>query len=315
MIKKLIVEEKGQSMVLVAVFLVALIGFAGLAIDGGKLYLAKSELQKAVDAGALAGADSLIDTLVVRPVTDSDYTDAEGVAKGVTENNYPDGTFNYDAFREEADYVEVSGEEQVSMMLMQVLGFNDTLVNAVAKVKIAEVKSYGKGKVIPVGIHLEKDLLFGQPLDFTLGPVDIIAQPGEAIDPGWYGYLDFSSIDPDKANQGTKDLTGYIADGSPVDISIDDEIEIREGTPKTPVSKAITDLIGQIVYVPIVGDVHVSEETGAKVVTVEGFAVFKLTGYDKDTHTIKAEFQRKILPGEIGDETSDYGTFISKLIQ
>ncbi|MEH7352854.1 Tad domain-containing protein [Neobacillus drentensis] len=47
-------------MVLFTIFIITLFRFAGLAIDGGRLYIAKSELQKAVDAGALAGARILI---------------------------------------------------------------------------------------------------------------------------------------------------------------------------------------------------------------------------------------------------------------
>jgi Flp pilus assembly protein TadG len=56
--KKFLSEQIGQSLVLTAIFLAVLIGFAGLTIDGGRLYLAKSQLQKAVDAGVLAGADA-----------------------------------------------------------------------------------------------------------------------------------------------------------------------------------------------------------------------------------------------------------------
>lgn len=55
-------KEKGAVAILVALSLVVLIGFAGLALDLGKLYVAKTELQNAADACALAGAFELNST-------------------------------------------------------------------------------------------------------------------------------------------------------------------------------------------------------------------------------------------------------------
>ena len=42
--------------VFVALIMIVLIGFLGLAVDVGHLYMVKSQLQNAADAGALAGA-------------------------------------------------------------------------------------------------------------------------------------------------------------------------------------------------------------------------------------------------------------------
>ncbi len=49
-------DESGQALVLVAITMVVLIGFVGLAIDVGNAYLTQRDLQKAADAAALAGA-------------------------------------------------------------------------------------------------------------------------------------------------------------------------------------------------------------------------------------------------------------------
>ncbi len=57
--KKELSEEKGSVMVMVLIGLLVLIGFTGLVIDGGSLYLTKSRLQNAADAAALAGAQDL----------------------------------------------------------------------------------------------------------------------------------------------------------------------------------------------------------------------------------------------------------------
>jgi Putative Flp pilus-assembly TadE/G-like len=54
--------EKGQTILLVAVALVSLLGMAALAIDVVTLYVARSEIQRAADAAALAGAKAIADS-------------------------------------------------------------------------------------------------------------------------------------------------------------------------------------------------------------------------------------------------------------
>ncbi len=52
-------SEGGQSLVLFAIMLVALLGILGLVLDGGNLYAKRRTAQNAADAGALAGARAL----------------------------------------------------------------------------------------------------------------------------------------------------------------------------------------------------------------------------------------------------------------
>ena len=54
--------ERGQSLVFIAIFMVALIGILALAIDGGLGYSKRRQAQNAADAAALAGADALCDS-------------------------------------------------------------------------------------------------------------------------------------------------------------------------------------------------------------------------------------------------------------
>jgi Flp pilus assembly protein TadG len=54
-----LVNQKGATLVLVAICLVVLIGFAAIAVDLAYLYIVKGELQNAADSGALAGAQVL----------------------------------------------------------------------------------------------------------------------------------------------------------------------------------------------------------------------------------------------------------------
>ncbi|HST18766.1 MAG TPA: pilus assembly protein TadG-related protein [Gaiellaceae bacterium] len=52
-------DESAQSLVIVVLMLVVLLGFAALVLDVGRAYLTQRRLQASVDAAALAGADGL----------------------------------------------------------------------------------------------------------------------------------------------------------------------------------------------------------------------------------------------------------------
>ncbi len=65
--------------VLVALVLAVVLGFAGLAIDGGRLYLTKTELQNAADACALAASQELAGTPAI-PAQAFQRAEAAGLA-------------------------------------------------------------------------------------------------------------------------------------------------------------------------------------------------------------------------------------------
>ena len=54
--------ERGQTIVLVALSIVSLLAMGALAIDVVTLYTARSEIQRAADAAALAGAKAFVDS-------------------------------------------------------------------------------------------------------------------------------------------------------------------------------------------------------------------------------------------------------------
>jgi Flp pilus assembly protein TadG len=72
-------SQRGQAIVLVGFILVVLFGFLGLALDSGRAYLDRRELQASVDAAALSAAYKYMNT--------SDYTQAEQAAAALYANN------------------------------------------------------------------------------------------------------------------------------------------------------------------------------------------------------------------------------------
>src|SRR5271167_1101086 len=72
-------RQRGQTIILVAISLVSLLGMAVLAIDVVTLYVASSEIQRAADAAALAGAKAIADSSVTTLlVTDPNVATIQG---------------------------------------------------------------------------------------------------------------------------------------------------------------------------------------------------------------------------------------------
>jgi uncharacterized membrane protein len=71
--------QRGQAIVLIAIMLAVVVGMAALAIDGSRGYALRRDLQAAVDAAALAAADTLQKT--------GSYPSAEQAATTIFDSN------------------------------------------------------------------------------------------------------------------------------------------------------------------------------------------------------------------------------------
>lgn len=91
--------QRGVVLILFALLLVILLGFAAFAIDAARINLAKAELQNAADAAALAG---------VRKYFTSDSTAAKNEAIHLATRNYANGAL-IDASSVTATVASVTG--------------------------------------------------------------------------------------------------------------------------------------------------------------------------------------------------------------
>jgi Putative Flp pilus-assembly TadE/G-like len=67
--------ERGQTIILVAISLISLLAMAALAIDVVTLYVARTEIQRAADAAALAGAKAMADSgITTLPTSDPQFS-------------------------------------------------------------------------------------------------------------------------------------------------------------------------------------------------------------------------------------------------
>jgi hypothetical protein len=150
--------ERGVSIVLVALSLVAILAAASLAIDLGLLYVARSEAQRAADAAALAGASAFVN---------SGCTSMNGgcVAGGTQET----------LARQQAE--TVGAQDSV---MGQAANIEDSDINfnyptpMEPQISVTVQRSVARGNAIP--------LLFARMFGVTLGSVSATAT-AEAFDP------------------------------------------------------------------------------------------------------------------------------------
>lgn len=131
-------REKGFALLLFASMAIPLVGLIGLAIDTGVLYVIKSKLSAAVDAGSLAGARALS-----RGSDDSSQrTRAQQVATAYVKANFPAGYMMTGTLTIPTPVVSssivnqrsvaISASVQAPTFFTRMMGFNGTVVRASA---------------------------------------------------------------------------------------------------------------------------------------------------------------------------------------
>nr|MDP2479312.1 pilus assembly protein TadG-related protein [Candidatus Palauibacterales bacterium] len=126
-------DRRGAVLVMVAALLVVVLGFAGLAVDLGRGYIAKSRLSRAVDAGVLAAARSLrLGQSVARQ-----QALAMARANGVT--NLGGIRISFGTNPQGESTVSMSASETVPTTLMRLLGIETMDVGSNATAAIPPV--------------------------------------------------------------------------------------------------------------------------------------------------------------------------------
>lgn len=171
---ELIRSEKGQSIVIIAIVMVGMLALAGLAIDGGNLFLQRRRVQNASDAGAMAGTRVL--ALIISECGSGNGADdarvAEAVADFVADNgfNAADGSkiagwyLNKNASRlgqvgagsipMSSTGVEVEVEADIDTYFIRVVGIRSATVGADAAALTGPITQL-TGGVLPIAVPLE----------------------------------------------------------------------------------------------------------------------------------------------------------------
>lgn len=165
-------REKGQVLVLLALGIVAMLGIAGLVIDGGYAFAEQRGSQNGSDSAATAGALVMAQNLPFRalgqalPKTDADvhtavdaaalsnslasvnavYTDLAGQSLGVSVGN---GSIPSTAWG-----VQVSGTRQFNTFFARAVGINSITASTAATAVAGYVSNAGAGNVLPITIPI-----------------------------------------------------------------------------------------------------------------------------------------------------------------
>ncbi|MEX2158994.1 MAG: VWA domain-containing protein [Dehalococcoidia bacterium] len=133
---KIFWKEKAQVLPIMALLTVVFIGLLGLAIDMGRLFVARTELSRALDSAALAGVVEL-----------PNMTNAQAKATTYLNKNLPDATASFpppgDTYQ-----IRVKGTRDLDMLFMGIFGFGAVEVSATA------AAGYG---VTPVDVAINVD--------------------------------------------------------------------------------------------------------------------------------------------------------------
>jgi Flp pilus assembly protein TadG len=119
-------DRSGNTLAVIAIALIPLLGFVGSAVDTARLYLVRVRMQQACDAGALAGRKFM--------VSDGSSTlDSNATAQATTffRNNFKTGTYgvntvNFTPSKTSDNQVAGTATATVPMTLTSILGFKNT---------------------------------------------------------------------------------------------------------------------------------------------------------------------------------------------
>lgn len=253
-IKRLISErEKGQSVVLIALMLVGLLAFVGLAVDVGFIFVRSSQLTTAVDAAALAGVTEITapNTLPVANERAAEFLHTHSIPAQVIADTFDDPA-NY------AQGLSILGAREyaitvtwpVELFFLRIIGRDTAEVERTATAAhfpLADI--YASRRVEDGALSTSNQAVFGPNLCVTYGdPFSSFNDPlapefrqtwrGDATDrtyhyrilvPPDYGddILRVELFDPDSYNKANNDGGMY------TDNVVHTQIAIDEGMPES----------------------------------------------------------------------------------
>ncbi|WP_249341263.1 MULTISPECIES: TadE/TadG family type IV pilus assembly protein [unclassified Sphingomonas] len=128
-------DRAGNTLAMMAIALIPLLGFVGSAVDTARLYLIKVRMQQACDAGALAGRKFMASS--ASTTLDQAATDQ---ANAFFRNNFKTGTYgvnvvNFTPTKTADNQVSGSATATVPMTLTSMLGFNNTQITVTCEAR------------------------------------------------------------------------------------------------------------------------------------------------------------------------------------
>ncbi len=135
-LRRSIGSDRGATLPFIAILLPVLVGFAGLAFDGGTIFVAKREALNVATASARRGAADVTEESLYNGRPELAPTAAATAAGFATSQGYNAGAATYGGNN---DKVRVNVQVRVTLVFGAFVGINSVIVNESA---IAQVQSF-----------------------------------------------------------------------------------------------------------------------------------------------------------------------------
>lgn len=296
---KLLRNEKGSVVVLVALSITALLGFAALAIDIGNLYVNKAQAANAADAAALAGARDL-------PIGAGQAIDRA--------NEYGRMNLNAEdtiqaAVNSDSTIITVTVTRKVPLIFASVFNLQSSNVSAVSRASNQVVT----GVIGAVPFSVEKQ-------NFIFNTLYVLKDGGGSGSDGDYGALALGGT-------GASVYNYNILNGYEDKLSVGQWVDTEPGNMSGPTSDGVRYRISEdpyatfdtvkpdsprIIIVPIIDNLDVN---GRQPVQIVGFGAFFLEGVggSGNNNYVTGRFIRLYISADQGSGT-DYGLRNVRLI-
>ena len=217
-------SERGQSLALITVFMMSLLGMAALAIDAGSWYQTKRAVQAAADSAALAGASQLpAGWTTAQTAAQTEYSHNGNGSDTVTYQNTANLTTG--------DTVKVTASRVSTSFFAKLFGFTSANITATAS---ATVESYttvtSTGQVMPWGV---------MKASWTLGSQYSIYTDGTSPNDGALS-LPVKSGNSCTGTSGGSDYKNTINGATlSCDVSVNQLVDVKTGQNTGPTSQGI----------------------------------------------------------------------------
>jgi hypothetical protein len=307
-------EDKGSAIVLFALAITVLAGFAAISLDAGVLYLSKTKLNAACDAAALAASQELpVNPANTQQVAEQyvalNHFQSEDVEVTVSEDN---------------SEVKVKGKHTLPLFFARVFGMLTSEVGAQAVARVDCIRSVTGAAPLSIG---EQSFVFGEEYYLKDSP-SVTSDPNHHT--GWYGPLSLGG-------NGASNYGNNLKYGYPGVIRIGEEgevIETETGNMSGPTSSGISyRILGchhtprctfdsfspdcpRVLIVPVVVPVLMSGNQ-VKTVRVLGFAAFFVenTVNSGNENYVTGRFVKMVASGQVAGGSADYGLYTTRLVQ
>jgi hypothetical protein len=301
MIKKLINNEKGSAIIIIALGLTAFLGISALVTDGGLLYLTRSRLSNAVDAAALAGAQELPGNPAEAINKAKEFA---AMNKVILENNQIE-------IMNDNTAIKVFTNRNVEFSFAKFIGFDSSIVNGSAVAAIAPITQVDGA--VPLGI---------EEFAFEFGKEYILKVGAGGSEEGWFGALALGG-------PGSKTYEENLKHGYEGSIKVGDILNVETGNMSNPTKRAIDYRIAQCIHIPYCTvdnfvrsckrllKVPVIIDGGHNKVEVVGFSMFLVDQVEGQGtgSIISGKFVKTVTTGGMSEDGISFGLYGVKLTQ